>query len=354
MKLRLSALAALLAAVVLLMSAADAQTLYVRNRPFQNRVNLGGTMYVPLEEFLQALKMDWVVQADGAVEVSPGTGSGVPVTAESFALRSQGRSLRVDGALRDSKVWVPLRPVAEFLKFSVVYSPEIDVLDVVAGRLTTEEDREIAARIESERAASEKATQEAWEARKAQIEAERKAREEAERKAREEAQAGEAAQTGEAETTGGAEGTFPAEMSGRPSAAKPSPAPRSTPKPTATPSPSPSPAPAPAPAPSPSPKPAPEALLIVVNPLATADYFTGRVRCTARIQNNGEAAATGISARVILKGSDGSVWNRQTLYRDSLQVDESWNLETTWTHPSKSSMPRGIPTATVELDYTKK
>ncbi len=357
MKLRLSALAVLLAAVVLVMSAADAQSLFVRNRPFPNRVNLGGTMYVPLEEFLQALKMDWTVREDGTVEVSPGTGSGVSLTEASVALAYQGRSTRVEGTLRDSQVWVPLRPVAEFLKFSVVHSPAIDVLDVVSGRLTTEEDRELAAKVRAESTAREQAVQEAWNKRKSQIEAERKARQEAE-KAAETEEAAEADETGEAAMVGkkaeAEEGTFPAEMAGRPTRTRSKTKARPTPSPTPAPSPSPSPAPAPSPSPAASPKPAPEAQLIVVSPRALADYFTGKVTCTARVQNNGEAPATRISALVILRGPDGSVWNRQTLRRDSLQVDESWNLETTYVHPSKTSMPRGIPTVTVELDYARK
>jgi len=362
MKFRLSALAALLVAVVLLMSAADAQSLYVRNRPFPNRVNLGGTMYVPVEEFLQALKMDWVVRADGTVEVSPGTGSGVTVTTPSFALTHGGRSIRIEGALRDTQVWVPLRPVAEFLKFTVAYSPDIDVLDVVAGRLTTEEDRELASRIKSENQAREQAVQDAWNKRKSQIEAERKAREEEARKAAEAEKAEKAEKAGEAGDSEDVEGTFPDEMAGQPAKAKarsktkarPTASPSPSPTPEASPSPSPAPVPAPSPAPAASPKPAPEALLIVISPVAQADYFTGRVTCRARVQNNGEAPATGISARVTLKGPDGSVWNRQTVRRASLQVDDSWNVETTYTHPSKTSMPRGTPTVTVELDYTRK
>ena len=103
-----------------------------------------------------------------------------------------------------------------------------------------------------------------------------------------------------------------------------------------------------------APKPPPEALLIVVNPLAVADYFTGTVRCTARIQNNGDATARGISAQVTLRGSDGSIWNRQRVYRDEpLEVDGVWNLEASWIHPDGNSMPRGIPSVTVDLDYQK-
>jgi len=217
----------------------------------------------------------------------------------------------------------------------------------VAGRPITASDRQAAAEIASANAAHEQAIQEAWNKRREAIQAERKAREEAEA-----AKAAAEGQEPTADTVEGGEGAFPSEMDARP-AARPAPAaPSPSPAPVATPAP---PAAPEAPAEPEAPKPPPEALLIVINPLAVPDYFTGMVRCTARVQNNGEAPASGISAQVTLRGPDGSVWNRQRVYyRDgALEVDGVWNLEAFWVHSEGNAMPRGIPTVTVDLDYQK-
>jgi hypothetical protein len=346
MRFRLSALAGFLAAVMLLALAADAQTLYVRNRPFPDRVNIGGTVYVPVERFLQALKVDWLPQEDGSLIVTPGRGQGTPVTEKTFLMRSGERSLIVEGLDRGQEIWVPLRPVADLMGFQVLYTPETEILDVVAGRPITASDRQAAAEIASANAAREQAIQEAWNKRREAIQAERKAREEAAA-----AKAAAEGEEPEADSQEGGEGAFPSEMDARP-APRPSPAaPAPAPAPVASPAP---PAAPEAPAKPEAPKPPPEAMLIVISPMAVADYFTGTVRCTARIQNNGEAPASGISAQVILRGPDGSVWNRQRVYRDgTLEVDGVWNLEASYVHPDGNAMPRGIPSVTVELDYQK-
>ncbi|MGI5845281.1 MAG: hypothetical protein ACOX9B_14055 [Candidatus Xenobium sp.] len=346
MRFRVSALAGFLA-IVMLALAADAQTLYVRNRPFPDRVNIGGTIYVPIEGFLRALKVDWLTQEDGSLVVTPGRGQGAPVTTKSFQMRSGARSLAVDGLDRNQEIWVPLRPVADLLGFKVSYTPGTETLDVVAGRPITASDRQAAADIASANAAREQAIQEAWNKRREAIQAERKAREEAEA-AKAAAEAGEV----EADPKEGNEGTFPSEMDARP-APRPSQAPPA-PVPAAPPPAPAAPAEPAAPAKPEAPKPPPEAMLIVISPMAVVDYFTGTVRCTARIQNNGEAPASGISAQVTLRGPDGSVWNRQRVYRDgTLEVDGVWNLEASYVHPDGNAMPRGIPSVTVELDYRK-
>ena len=354
MKFRLASLAGLLVTVLLLALAADAQTVYVRNRPFPDRVSIGGTTFVPAEELLRALRLDWSAQEDGSLVVRPGSGLGQPIQNQSFLLRCGERSLIVEGLTRGSAVWVPLRPVAETLGFTVTYTPSTDILDVVAARPISAADEAAAAEVAAAAAAREQAIQEAWNKRREAIQAERKAREEAEAaKAAEAGQAGEAA-AGQAPAPGGGEGTFPPEMAGQPSgAAKPAPAPESgAPAEAAAPAPEAAPSPSPAASPAPPPKPA-EALLIVVNPLAVPDYYTGNVRITARIQNNGEADASNVVANITLLGPDGSVWNRQTKYYDRIKVDDSWNLETSWRHLQGNAMPRGVPTVTVDLDYKK-
>ena len=350
MKSRIPALAGLLAALLLLASAADAQTLYVRNRVFAERVNIAGTLYVPFEGFMQALRMDWTAQADGSMVARPGRGQGAPVTAEAFLLRCEDRSLVVEARVRDGAVWVPLRPVAETLGFTVLFNKDTGDLDVVAGRPYNEADREAEAALEAARSERQKAIEEAWAARREKIQAERKAREEAaDAKAAEGAEAG----TEAAATPGGGEGTFPPEMAGKTGAEK---KPEAEKKPAEeTPAAEATPATEEKPAAEEKPKkPEPKADLLVISPRALPDYFTGRVQITARIQNNGEADATGVRARVTLKGPDGSVWNTESLYRDKVKVDEVWNLETSWTHLAGASMPRGVPTVLIDLDYSGK
>lgn len=351
MKSRLPALLGMLVAVFMLFSVADAQTaVYVRNRPLNERVNIGGQMYVPMEALLQAMRLDWFLDtSNNTLAVETGKGQGPPLTMATVNLKCATGTVPIEGRIREDALWVPLRPTAEALGFKVNYSPELNVLDVVLGREISEADQAAAAEVEAAREAKDRAIQEAWERRREQIQAERKKKEEEAAAAAAAAEGTEATEAAAAET-GGGEGTFPPEMAGTP----PTPAPKASPAAPATPAPEATPSPAASPAPAASPKPAPEAKLIVIRPVATPDYFTGRVAIAAVVQNNGYADATNVRAAVTLRGPDGSVWNRETLYNDRIAVDGTWNLTTSWTHNAGASMPRGIPTVTVDLDYTKK
>lgn len=97
----------------------------------------------------------------------------------------------------------------------------------------------------------------------------------------------------------------------------------------------------------------PEAKLFVQSPRANADFFTGQVTMTATVVNSGTAEAKGVSAKLTLRGSDGSVWSTQTVRYGNLPVDGVWNIRSVYNHLDGSSMPRGVPSLKVDLMYAK-
>lgn len=336
MRLRVAALAAILLAFWAVQQV-QAEALYVRNRPFSDYVNLGGQIYVPLEGFLRALGYGWTAVAKGEAVVVTATrgGRGGPsLTATALTLTSAGQSVHLEALRRGDRVYVPLRPLAPVLGFTIVSNRALGTVEVALAHPKT------AAEIQAEQAL-EAARQAELARQKEQFAAARAERE----RRRREAEAAAAA-------AAGGEGQGPAAASPAPDASPGTTSGSPTPAPAA--SPAPSPTATPAATPSPSPSPPPEARLVVFNQTANPDYFTGVVTLSAEVRNQGYAAARNVRATVRLLGPDGSVWDTQRLFQATIPEDGIWNLRTTYTHPSGNAMPRGALKVQVDLDYDRR
>ena len=292
----------------------SADELFVRNRAFGDAYFVGGTTYVPVTSFLKSVDVSW---SDTGRTVALGTGDS-PETAfdsESITVTQGEKSLDLNGVMRNGKLYVPVKNLANFVGYTVIHNASTGVVDVVKTREPNAAD----AQAEKDVAASKQVESDA---RKATREA-RKAKEKAYADAKAEAKgesdeddldSEETADATDAESAKATESTEKAEVKGGEAEAGES---------------------------EEKPKEPAKANLVILSAEASPNYYTGEVIFRAVVQNQGFAPAEGVSAQMTVTGPDGKVWLTKNIHHAPVAVDGRWEITETYNHRLKSAMPRG-------------
>jgi Copper amine oxidase N-terminal domain len=314
---------------------AQADELYIRNRPFKDTYFIAGTTYVPVDGFLKAVKLPW--SFDGST-VTVGTGSSPELTqsSETVVLVSNGQSSEIIGVLRSGRLYVPAKDIAKATGYGVIYNSDTGVVDVVKARFTNEADQQAATDVVAARQAEKEKRDAAWNARVEKARAAKKAKAEAEDATADDEEPDDAAaddkgstdstttasgKTGDLEK--GASDTAADKIDGKEDNALDM-ADKSSDV-----------------DPSDDKKPAPKADLVVLSADANPDNYSGKVVITAVLQNQGYASATNVRAQLTVTGPDGKEWINKTLYRGPIKADERWTITENYAHRLRSAIPRG-------------
>lgn len=308
---------------------AQADELYVRNRPFKDVYFSGGTAYVPVDGFLKAARVPWSVEGDTVVVGkgdSPALGD-----MESVTLVRDGQSTKLSGIVRGGKLYVSTKELAKLAGYKVVYNRSTGVVDVVKSRLTSNADEKAAEEVAAANQAEEEARDAAWQARVEKARAARKAKEEAAQAAADEdmesdGEGGEDVLEAKGDpdvdasdtTTAKVDGKEDAEFDQTDKSEDEKPAKEDEEK-----------------------KPPPKADLVVLSADADPNNYDGTVVFKAVLQNQGYATATGVTAKLKVIGPDDKVWVQKTLYHADITPDGRWVITENYRHRAASAIPRG-------------
>ena len=313
------------AAVLAALSAPiSAEELFVRNRAFGDAYFVGGTTYVPVSGFLKAVDVSWT-DAGSAVTLGSGDSPEAAFDSESITVRQGDKSLDLTGVMRNGRLYVPVKNLANFVGYTVIHNSDTGVVDV----LKTREYNAADAQAEKDVAAAKSAEAEA---RKASREA-RQAKEKAYSDAKAEA---EAKANGE-EAVEGEEGEETAEA--KPADTKPADTGVKEGEATAGEG-------------EEKPKEPPKANVVILSSEASPNYYTGEVVFRAVIQNQGFAPAENLSAQMTVTGPDGKVWLSRNFHHAPLAVDGRWEISENYSHRLKAAMPRGDFNVVVTPKFT--
>ncbi len=349
MKLRWMPVVASLVGMFFCASVAQAQSVYVHNKPLAHAADVGGTVYVPFNELMKSLNCGWNI-SDGVVKVNTNGFDGPTLFLDSFCLQVGGKSVDVKGLMRDDQVWVPVR-LARELGCEVNYNKATQIIDVVAPRLISDSDRAAQAEVDKARAEKESKLAEEQEQQRLALEERKK-----------QMAALKATKSSGMSADPDAEGSLPSEFAAGASggvetyedlinvqkqldkeaferrqaadAAEDGAGATDTKAEKAA--------------------PAPEPNVVVFAPQAIPDYFTGHITLRATVKNIGDAEAKGLRATLTVVGPDGSVWNTQNLTCSSVAAGGQWNIESGYDHIAGSEMPRGNVILKVNVDYSNK
>lgn len=305
------------AAILVALSAPiSAEELFVRNRVFGDAYFVGGTTYVPVSGFLKAVDVSW---SDSGSTVSLGSGDSPESAFDSEAITvTQGeKSIDLTGVMRNGKLYVPVKNLANFVGYTVIHNSDTGIVDVVKTREYNSAD----AQAEKDVAATKAAESEARKASREARQAKEKAYADAKAKAK-----GESTEAEEAEGEESAEAK-PAESGvkeGQATAGEDEEKPKEPPK----------------------------ANVVVLSSEATPNYYTGEVIFRAVIQNQGFAPAENLTAQLTATGPDGKVWLTKNYHHAPLAVDGRWEIEEKYNHRLKSAMPRGDFNVVVTPKFT--
>lgn len=372
MKMRLMPVVASLCGMFICASAAQANSVYVHNKPIEHVVTIDNSVYVPFSELMKGMRYSWSVDSKGNVVLKE-NGSGGPALRDAhFTVKGEKGDVSVQGVMRDGELWVPVR-IAKGLGYDLSYNAKTEIVDIVKPRLKTDADR--AAEDEVNKARAEKAAQLAKEqeeqrsalAERKQAMADLKAKREGKNSedaspAKEEAAAKEGAYNIDFEAIGekaareveakqkdlGSVETYSDLVKVQQQLDEQDRARReaiakaraeagldgSGNKETA----------AAVPAPN----------LVVFSPRATPDYFTGHINMTATVRNVGDAEAKTLNATVSLVGPDGTVLNTQRFNRASVPANGQWDISAGYDHIDGSGMPHGSYQLRVNVDCANK
>lgn len=335
---KIYSIAAILLAFLMLSSAVSAQDVYVRNKPFKEAVNIGGTVYVPFAELMGAFQIKWYADSNGNV-VAGTDRRGGHISSDYFELTYNGKTIGVQGMTRGDRVWVPIKPVAQVCGYEVSENKALGTLDIMKGREINAADRKAAAEIEAEHAAKERELQEKYAAMR-----------EARLAAQKEKEAKDAEKAGTAEKT--EEGAFPEGFDKAPAAenAEASEPAASAQQPAET---------AEADASSDEaaveekePEHVPEAKLFAFYPRAICD--DSRVTYSVAIKNTGDKDATNVKATLVICGPDGSVWDTIVKANASVAAGATWQISDSYATMRASNAAGGIDlTVKVTLNFDK-
>lgn len=297
----------------------SADELFVRNRAFGDAYFVGGTTYVPVTSFLKSVDVSW---SDTGRTVSLGTGDS-PETAfdsESVTVTQGEKSIDLNGVMRNGKLYVPVKNLANFVGYTVIHNSATGVVDVIKTREPNAAD----AKAEKEVADSKQAQSAAIKATREARQAKEKAYADAKAEAKGESDEDNLESEDSAETAS-AEPAESAEVKGGEAQAGES---------------------------EEKPKEPAKANLVILSSEANPNYYTGEVIFRAVVQNQGFAPAEGVSAQMTVTGPDGKVWLSKNIHRAPVAVDGRWEITETYNHRLKSAMPRGDFNVVVTPKYS--
>lgn len=370
MKLRLMPVVASLCGMFICASAAQANSVYVHNRPVENVVTINNSVYVPFNELMKGLKYSWSLDKQGQVVLKENGSGGPALNSANFTVAGEKGKFAVQGVMRDGQVWVPVR-IAKDLGYELSYNPKTEIVDILRPRLKTDADRAAEAEVNQARAAREAQLAKEREEQRAALEERKQAM--ADLKAKREGKNSEAAAAdspAEPANEGAYDQNFEeiGERAAREVEARQKEvggvdtyadllkvqqqldeqdiARRAAirkakqeagldgdgEKEAAVPAPN----------------------LIVFAPRATPDYFTGHINMTATVKNIGNAEAKTVNATVSLVSPDGTIINTQRFNRVAVPANGQWDISTGYDHIAGAEMPRGNYTLQVNVDHANK
>lgn len=338
-------LLAIASGAIIMSAAAPAENYYVRNRPFTQVVAAGGEAMVGAEAFLRALGMNWSVEG-GVVTLTDKPASNPTLAAGPLTYKFGSNEVVLEGSPRGGSAYVPLRPLAKLVEYSVNVNRNSGTVDITKARFASDAEKKLVSEVMSAREAEKKAAEEAWAKKAAELKEKREAKEEA---AKEEGAKEEGAKE-EGKEPAKEEGKEPAKEPGKGKKPKEEPV---TPPPVAETKPAET---------KPEEKaPAKEPRLEVFRADATPDYSTGTVTISCEIKNTGDAPSKGVSGTLILTGpergesvtdnanSSKKVWYTKSISGPAVVAGGSWQFSEKYRHPSGNSMPAGNIVAEFKL-----
>lgn len=158
----------------------SADEIYVRNRPFKRVVYVDSSLYAPLKQFVQALHMGMSVSENGRLlfDSEP-----VVNTEKMFVSREQNWAVQevkfleaeyggvvfpITYIWHDNEIWVPIRLLAERLGFTVKENKSTGIIDIIAPRPISWEDRLAAETLKAEKSAQVERAEQILAARRAE------------------------------------------------------------------------------------------------------------------------------------------------------------------------------------------
>ncbi|MBQ7567924.1 hypothetical protein IJT17_03885 [bacterium] len=375
MKLRLLPVMASLCGMLFCASAAQANSVYVHNKPIENVLTVNNTVYVPFNDLMKGLGRSWSVDESGKIILKDFAGAGPDLKSADIVFGGELEGSGVKGMMHGGQVWVPVRMV-RMLGYELSYNAKTEIVDIVTPRMKTDADRAAEAEVNQARAEREAKLAEEREAERAALEERKQAM--AELKAKRNRGEDGSPSASEAEANP-AEGSYDEgfevdeEAAARRVAAKQKDiggvesyddlvrvqqqldeqdaarraARREAQKRAAEAEEANGGVAADKAA-----EPAPN--VVVFAPRANPDYFTGHIDMTAIVKNIGNLAAQGVSATLTLVAPDGSVLNTQRVNRQSVPVNGQWEITAGYDHIDGTSMPRGNYQLRVAADCTNK
>lgn len=296
---------------------AQAEEVYVRNRLFKDAYILGGTTYVPVDSFLRAVDIPWSVDG-GKLVIGTGDSPEWTPSGDTFTATRDGSDLSVTGIVRDGRIYVPAKELAEFVNYKVIYNADTGIVDVVQGRLTSAADQKAAQDLAASKKAEKDARDAAWQARLEKVKADRKAKEDAENA---EADSDDDEEDDAPLATQSDSGTDVSDTGTQSEDAGDTDAADAGPP--------------------------PEADLVVLSTTADPNNYTGEVVFRAVLQNQGNARATDVKANLVVIGPDEKEWVSKTLYHGPMAPDARWEITDNYKHRLRDAIPRGNYTVTV-------
>lgn len=367
--------------------------IFVRNVPFKRAVYAENLLYVPMADFMRALRMHWAVDpGTKRLLFRPDLTEGGDMLPEEpiFEGEYEGTVFPVNGLIYEGEIWIPARFVAERLGFGVNSNASTGIIDIVKSRSISQADRDCARELQEEHEAKVKRAEEILAARRAekkarlQREAE-EAEEAARKKAAEKAAAKRSpvkksaksvsegsfpAEFDEYEDTGEAAvkprrakavsedgGSYPRSKSGSGAKAKKKAQASAAEKTELTPA---------------AKETAAEkadtdteaaqgdkeaedipaaAFVTYMAPLAEADYSTGDFKLSAEICNRSETEARNVNAVLSVFDFNGKTIIKKSVHVGTLAPGQSVVVKESGRHPQRGSMPRGNYELKVELNW---
>lgn len=317
----------------------QAEELFVRNRPYKDVVFSGGTSYVTVDGFLNAVKVPWRLEGNTVV-LGQGDSPDLSSSGESLSISNGGETLLLSGVVRNGRLYVPVKSIAEAAGYSVIYNQSTGVVDVVKSRLSNAEDAKIAQDIADTRLAEKQKRDEAWRAKVEKARADRQAKADAE-KSKDDLDADDDEEEGDADSKKldakgnpdkDASDTKPAKLNTKADnddldsydsadttkADKKSDDSKDE-----------------------KAAPPPKADLVVLSSDAEPNNYTGDVVFKAVLQNQGYATAGKVQARLVVVGPDGKQWLSKTYYHPDIKPDGRWEITENYHHRAASAIPRG-------------
>lgn len=209
----------------------SADEVYVRNKPFKRVIYVDSSLYAPLGQFVQAMRMGVTTSENGHLLFVTGSAGfqnreteEALVGRESAWASSEAKFLEAeyDGVVfpmayiwRDNEVWVPIRLLAERLGFTVSDNKATGIIDIIAPRPISQADRLAAEELKAEKAAKVERAEQILATRRAEKLKRQKEEAEQARKAAAQKKKAAAAATNNVKrkrVTYSAEGDFPSEF----------------------------------------------------------------------------------------------------------------------------------------------